>query len=521
MPDTRHVTDRGLSLLGGWQLVEDGESIALGGREQRLCALLALTGARARAQVAGTLWPESTDARALASLRRALAQTRDRCPGLVVADRTSVGLAPDVVVDVHVLRESAARAGEPDADDALLATLAGDPLLPGWYDEWVEGQRDELERLRVDALEHLARGALERGDTGLAEGAARAVARIEPWRESASELVIRGLLGRGDRAGAVRELERYSEVLRVELGVVPSPALLALVDAPVPAPGPAPPLARPVPVAVPAQRRAPAQEAVRPPARSAAPSSPQPPPPPDPTPPTGPAGLTARAAAGRLAAGAVLVMAASLAIANLGPGAEQEPPSSVPDTAAQEQAAGSELVKAVRQVLVRPVAAADGAAAFVVRATRRPARVRVEVADGSGSSVVRSVLVRSRDGQRLVVTGLDGGTYEWSATSPTASPVTGEVEVSEVPSGLVAAPEPSVRTTPTPSPSATASPTSVPTVTATPQPTPQPTQQPTPEQTQQPTQQPNPQPSPPPSPTRPGPSSGPTDPGTQDPGLVG
>jgi DNA-binding SARP family transcriptional activator len=467
MPDTRHATDRGMSLLGGWQLVEDGENIALGGREQRLCALLALTGARARAQVAGTLWPESTDARALASLRRALAQTRDRCPGLVVADRTSVGLAPDVVVDVDVLRSALARAGEPEADAALLATLVGDPLLPGWYDEWVEGQRDELERLRVDALERLARRALERGDTGLAEGAARAVARIEPWRESASELVIRGLLGRGDRAGAVHELERYREVLRVELGVVPSPALVALVDAPEPVPTRDPdptPVPTPVPVAapvvVPAQRRAPEQESVEPPARAAAPmsvrqflqQSPQPPPPPDPTPPTGSAGLTARAAAARLAAGAVLVVAASLAIANLGPGTEGEAPSSGVEAPAQDRAAGSDLAEAVRQVLVRPVAAADGAAAFVVRATRRPARVRVEVADGSGSSVVRSVLVRSRDGQRLVVTGLRGGTYEWSATSPTASPVTGEVKVSEQPSGLVAAPEPSVRSTPSPPP---------------------------------------------------------------------
>lgn len=310
MPDTRHATDRGLSLLGGWQLVVDGRHVALGGREQRLCALLALTGARARAQVAGTLWPESTDARALASLRRALAQARDRCPGLVVADRTSVGLAPDVVVDVHRLRTAAARAGTTDAGAALLVTLAGDPLLPGWYDEWVEAQRDDLERLRVAALEHLARQALERGDTGLAEGAARAVARIEPWRESASELVIRGLLGRGDRAGAVRELERYREVLRVELGVVPSPALLALVDAretpPVQPARPARPAAAPVPVVVPTPRRAPAQEAVDPLARRAAPS-PQSPPPPDPTPPTGPGGLTARAAAARLAAGAVLV----------------------------------------------------------------------------------------------------------------------------------------------------------------------------------------------------------------------
>lgn len=516
MPDTRHVTDRGLSLLGGWHLVVDGQDVALGGREQRLCALLALTGARGRAQVAGTLWPESTDTRALASLRRALAQTRDRCPGLVVADRTSVGLAPDVVVDVDGLRTAAARAGAPDADAGLLAELAGDPLLPGWYDEWVETQRDDLERLRVDALERLARCALERGDTGLAEGAARAVARIEPWRESASELVIRGLLGRGDRAGAVRELERYSEVLRVELGVVPSPALLALVDTresapvqPVQPSQPARPEPAPVPVVVPAQRRAPAQEAVEPLVRRAGPTR-QPPPPPDPTPPTGPGGLTARAAAARLAAGAVLVMAASLAVANLGPGSDPASPSAVPDAAPPERAAGAELVEAVRQVLVRPVAAADGAAAFVVRATRRPARVRVEVADRSGSSVVRTVVVRTRDGQRVVVAGLDGGTYEWSATSPTAPPVTGEVRVVEqAPAVVVAAQEPSVTVTSSPDPGPSPTPSATP------------SQQPSATPSQQPTQQPTATPSPQPSPTRPGPPSGPTDPATQDPGLVG
>ena len=90
---TRAATSRGLSLLGGWQLVVDGDVVALGGREQRLCALLALGGTRARAQVAGILWPDSTDARALASLRRAVAQTHQRCDGLLAADRTSIGLA--------------------------------------------------------------------------------------------------------------------------------------------------------------------------------------------------------------------------------------------------------------------------------------------------------------------------------------------------------------------------------------------------------------------------------------------
>ena len=92
MRETSRTTSRDLALLGGWTLVVDGDTVALGGREQRLCALLALTGTRARAQVAGILWPDSTDTRALASLRRAVAQTHQRCPGLLAADRTSIGL---------------------------------------------------------------------------------------------------------------------------------------------------------------------------------------------------------------------------------------------------------------------------------------------------------------------------------------------------------------------------------------------------------------------------------------------
>lgn len=511
MPESRRATRRDLSLLGGWRLVVDGEAVALGGREQRLCALLALTGTHARAQVAGTLWPESTDARALASLRRAVAQTHQRCPGLLTADRTSVGLAPDVGVDVVELRAAADGAESPDAGARLLATLVGEELLPGWYDEWVEDQREDLQRTRVAALERLARRALERADAQLAEDAARAVARIEPWRESASELVIRAMLARDDRAGAVRELERYREVVRDELGVVPSPALFALVGTP----------------AVPVQRPAPVQETLEPRAHEAGPRPvvpapgppppPEPPPPPDPLSPTGPAGLSARAAAARLAVGAALVMAASLAVANLGPDAGRRPSTPVADSAPEQPAGTDDRARAARQVLVRPVAAA-GAAVFVVRASRRPARVRLEVAGPAGSNVVRHVVVRSRDGRRLVVSGLDGGTYEWSATSPTAAPVTGEVRVPDQESRVATAADvPSQNPTPTtPAPSPTAIPTSTPTSTPTPAATPTSTPAPTVPPTQ------HPSPTPQPSPTRqPSPSSEPTDPGTQDPGLVG
>ena len=64
-PETTRASSRGLSLLGGWRLVVDGETVVLGGREQRLCALLALTGTRARAQERFTtpLGPTDQDSR--------------------------------------------------------------------------------------------------------------------------------------------------------------------------------------------------------------------------------------------------------------------------------------------------------------------------------------------------------------------------------------------------------------------------------------------------------------------------
>lgn len=555
MPQTAPTTSRGLSLLGGWQLVVDGDVVVLGGREQRLCALLALTGTRARAQVAGTLWPESTDARALASLRRAVAQTHQRCPGLLVADRTSVALATDVEVDVHALQAAMSAAARVDgecgaeSDAGLLVTLAGEQLLPGWYDAWVEEHRDELERRRVGALERLARRALERGDTMLAEDAARAVARREPLRESASELLIRALLGRGDRAGAARELERYRDVVRTELGVVPSPALVALVGASapaVPAEGPAPVTQPPgptPPVETVLHQVAPPGPRARPhPRPRSRPRTSGPPPPPDPLPPSGPAGLSRRATAARLAVGAALVMAASLSVANLGPDRPQPPtPASSGDRlreAPGEQPTGQPggtAAPVARQVLVRSVGPVEGAAVFLVRATQRPARVRLEVAGPSGRSVVRSVVVRSRDGQRLVLDGLDEGTYEWSATSPTAAPVVGEVRVDQAEAPALAAaeeprqdPPPPPASTPTSTPAPTPTPTYTPTPTPTPAPSPTPAPQPSPSpsqtqsQTQSQTHNP-PQPSTPqPSPTRhPSPTGQPTDPGTQDPGPVG
>ncbi|HEX5087114.1 MAG TPA: BTAD domain-containing putative transcriptional regulator [Nocardioides sp.] len=219
--------------MGRWQLVADGEDVGLGHREERLTALLGLTGHSSRLHVAGILWPESTDARALASLRRAVLQTQQRCPGLLQADRLTIGLAAHVEVDVDDVRRAAATTEDAIAQGeagALLGRLVGEELLPDWYDDWVGPERERLQQLRVKALERIARQALDAGDLELSAEVARAASDIDPLLEWAGELAIRAHLGRGDLGSALLEFERYRDALREELDVPPSRTIRELIE---------------------------------------------------------------------------------------------------------------------------------------------------------------------------------------------------------------------------------------------------------------------------------------------------
>ena len=222
-----------LRLLGGWQLVDNGTELRLSHREQRLVALLGLRGERARAYVAGVLWPDSTDERALASLRRAVMQTQHARPGLLHGGRGFVGLNPEIDVDVAEVCRAAEVSEIPESDEErshLLTLLSGEELLPGWYDDWVLAERESLEQMRLRALDRVSRQALDRGDLVLAIEAARSALDIEPHSEPACEVALRAHLARGDLASVVVEFRRYREATWDSVGVAPSDRILSLVE---------------------------------------------------------------------------------------------------------------------------------------------------------------------------------------------------------------------------------------------------------------------------------------------------
>lgn len=103
-------------------------------------------------------------------------------------------------------------------------------LLPGLEARWIDEYRNELDDLRLRALELIAQSGSQLGDAerARAERAARAAVDAAPFRESARTALIEVIEAQGNFAEALRSYEDFRVLLRDELGTFPSPELNAV-----------------------------------------------------------------------------------------------------------------------------------------------------------------------------------------------------------------------------------------------------------------------------------------------------
>ncbi|MFF5923318.1 BTAD domain-containing putative transcriptional regulator [Streptomyces flavochromogenes] len=224
-----------LTLLGAFRLQVGSREVRLPAGAQRMTALLALQGRMSRSRLAGTLWPDSTEDRALASLRTAIWRVNQAVPGLVATTTAEAGLAASVVVDVETLvRRARAALQETPSSLAPLQHMLGDAreLLPDWEEEWLSGERERLRQLQLHLQESLAERLTSEGRFGLALEVALATLRLDVLRESAHRSVIRIHLAEGNIGEARRAYATCRQVLRQELGVSPTPATASMLTLP-------------------------------------------------------------------------------------------------------------------------------------------------------------------------------------------------------------------------------------------------------------------------------------------------
>ena len=152
-----------------------------------------------------------------------------------------IRLAAEVTVDIqevckiarHLLDRSIAR------DATGLSKALGcnlyDDIVPDLGDEeWLVVERERYRQLHLHALESLSEELIAIGWYGAAVEAALGVTRIDPFRESARQLLVRAYLAEGNQLEARRQLKDYRNLLRRELGLEPTDRFLRLIQAPSP-----------------------------------------------------------------------------------------------------------------------------------------------------------------------------------------------------------------------------------------------------------------------------------------------
>jgi len=218
-----------LELLRGFELVQGDSLVSLPPSAQRVIAFLALHDRPLqRLFVAGSLWLDSTEEHAKASLRTALWRLgRPRCR-LIEASTTHVAIADDVEVDVREARaiaESVIDGGVTATATALKTLYRAGEILPDWYEDWVYIEREHFRQLRLHALEALCVEMTAAGRFVEATQAGIAAVEAEPLRESAHRVLIAAYLAEGNAVEALRQYRFCHHILQEQLSLEPSPLL--------------------------------------------------------------------------------------------------------------------------------------------------------------------------------------------------------------------------------------------------------------------------------------------------------
>jgi DNA-binding SARP family transcriptional activator len=223
-----------LTLLGSFRLQIGDVEVCLPISGQRLLVILALQGRQSRSRIAGTLWPDSPESKALGNLRTSIWRVNQTVPGMVAGTGGAVDLAPHVAVDVRILVEQTkALLHEVPPDASPVPQAVGDgELLPDWDDEWLAHERERLRQLHLHLQETFAERFASEGKFGLALDMALGALRLDNLRESAHRSVIRIHLQEGNLSEARRAYAACRQALEQELGVAPAPETTRMLGLP-------------------------------------------------------------------------------------------------------------------------------------------------------------------------------------------------------------------------------------------------------------------------------------------------
>jgi DNA-binding SARP family transcriptional activator len=239
-------------MFGSFDVRLDGQSIIQFDTEKTRALLAYLASesdhSHQREYLAEMFWPERPPGAARANLRHALSILRKLIGDRPPFDHTTAkipffqvtrdtiqlnpnkriwvdtaaftdlltGLALDADLHIDQLEQAVIIYRGPFLDDLSLKDSAQ-------FQDWLLSRREQMGRMALSALSHLARIYEQSGDYERALQHAQRHVEIDPWDEQARRQVIRLLVFTGQRNAALAEYEDCVQALANELGVEPEP----------------------------------------------------------------------------------------------------------------------------------------------------------------------------------------------------------------------------------------------------------------------------------------------------------
>ncbi|GAB4427396.1 MAG: hypothetical protein Kow0031_07420 [Anaerolineae bacterium] len=243
------MTAAKLFLLGAPRLEKEGVAVVFDTRKAlALLAYLAVSNAPvARDTLTGLFWPEYSQSRARANLRRTLStlakglgQAGLALDGDTISLRQDSGLWVDAVAFTTLLagsRVDAPSAGAVSTLTQALGLYQGD-FMAGFtlrdspeFEEWQFFQNETLRQQAAAALRRLIPAQLEQGDYDAAIDFARRWVALDPLDEESQRQLMQVYARAGPRNAALRQYKLLAERLDSELGAPPAPETEALAQA--------------------------------------------------------------------------------------------------------------------------------------------------------------------------------------------------------------------------------------------------------------------------------------------------
>lgn len=226
-----------VQILGGFSVKHNGLEVD-GLRAERLILFLSYLFLNSetpvsRKQLAFLFWPDSTEAQARANARNLLHHLRHALPeidSLLDMDSQTLRWKADASFYLDVLQFKQALAAAREAQDEagrirLLQEAAGHyhgELLPGFYEDWVLLEREELHQAFIKTLSQLAKLLEEARQYMEAIEVVNRLIRSDPFNEAAYQHAMRLHALNNDRAGAIQIYHACSTLLLRELGIEPA-----------------------------------------------------------------------------------------------------------------------------------------------------------------------------------------------------------------------------------------------------------------------------------------------------------